>query len=236
MEEFLKTPIAHRGLHKGKEIPENSILAFKEAIKNGYGIELDIRESKDKEIVVFHDDTLNRICYDKREVENLTFEELQNFTLYKTPEKIPLFKDVLKLLTSKTPLLIEIKKHKNIGVLEKNLSLILDDFDGTFLVCSFEVDVMNWFLKNRADIKRALIFGDIEIKKQKLKNLLFLSRFYRSKPLILSLDYNLLDDRFILNFCKKRAIPVISWTINSQKKMEKAKKFASNVIFERIEF
>lgn len=236
MEEFLKIPIAHRGLHKSQEIPENSILAFREAVKNGYGIELDIRETKDGEIVVFHDDTLNRMCNDKRAVKNLTFEELQTFNLYKSSEKIPLFKDVLKLLTPKTPLLIEIKKHKNIGVLEQNLSLMLDSFDGTFLVCSFEVDVMNWFLKNRVDIKRALIFGDIKIKKQKLKNLLFLSRFYKCKPLILSLEYTLLEDRFISNFCKKREIPIISWTINSEEKMEKAKQFASNIIFETIEF
>lgn len=235
MEEFLQMPIAHRGLHKGKKIPENSISAFREAVKNGYGIELDIRASKDDQIVVFHDDTLSRMCYDKRAVENFTFKELEKFTLYKTDEKIPLFKDILKLLTRKTPLLIEIKTHENIGVLEQNLSLILDSFDGTFLVCSFEVDIMNWFLKNRADIKRALIFGDIKIKKQKLKNLLFLSRFYKCKPFILSLDCALLENRFIINFCRKKGVSIISWTINSKKKMEKAKQFASNIIFEIYE-
>ncbi len=236
MEEFLKTPIAHRGLHNGKEIPENSLLAFEKAVKNGYGIELDIRATKDKKIVVFHDNTLNRMCNIKKRVDSLTFEELQKFRLYETDEKITLFKDVLKLLTIKTPLLIEIKDHKNIGILEKNLSLILDSFQGTFLICSFNSHIVEWFLKNRVDIKRALIFGDIKTKNQKLKKLLFLSRFYRSKAHILSLDYSLLEDKFIINFCKKRDIQVVSWTINSQKKMEKAKQFASNMIFETISF
>ena len=38
--------IAHRGLHKGKEIPENSMLAFQKAVEKNYGIELDITISK----------------------------------------------------------------------------------------------------------------------------------------------------------------------------------------------
>ncbi len=50
--------IAHRGLHDGKSIPENSILAFEKAVEKGYGIELDITISKDNQIVVFHDETL----------------------------------------------------------------------------------------------------------------------------------------------------------------------------------
>ena len=52
--------IAHRGLHNNKLI-ENTIPAFKEAIKEKYPIELDIHLLKDKEIVVFHDDNLKRL-------------------------------------------------------------------------------------------------------------------------------------------------------------------------------
>ena len=54
---------AHRGLHNnGSEAPENSMAAFKKAVKAGYGIELDIQLTKDKQVVVFHDDFLKRIC------------------------------------------------------------------------------------------------------------------------------------------------------------------------------
>ena len=47
--------IAHRGLHKNKEIPENSLLAFKKAIEKNYSIELDINITKDEQIVEFYE-------------------------------------------------------------------------------------------------------------------------------------------------------------------------------------
>ena len=47
-----KKEIAHRGLHKKREIPENSLASFKEAVKNGYSMELDINITNDCKIVV----------------------------------------------------------------------------------------------------------------------------------------------------------------------------------------
>ena len=55
--------IAHRGLHGLSEnTPENSLEAYKKAVEFGYAIEIDIHLTKDGEVVVFHDDTLNRVC------------------------------------------------------------------------------------------------------------------------------------------------------------------------------
>ena len=54
---------AHRGLHtKDKTVPENSLPAFRAAAEAGYGVELDIQLSRDGQVVVFHDDTLDRVC------------------------------------------------------------------------------------------------------------------------------------------------------------------------------
>ena len=51
---------AHRGLHSpDKSVPENSLAAFAAAADAGYGMELDVQLSKDGEVVVFHDDTLD---------------------------------------------------------------------------------------------------------------------------------------------------------------------------------
>ena len=55
-----KSYIAHRGLHN-KIYPENSLGAFKNAIKKGYSIECDIHVTKDKKVVVFHDNNLKRM-------------------------------------------------------------------------------------------------------------------------------------------------------------------------------
>ena len=51
------TPFAHRGLHDDTRA-ENSLSAFEAACRAGYGIELDVRYSKDGQLIVFHDDTL----------------------------------------------------------------------------------------------------------------------------------------------------------------------------------
>ena len=51
---------AHRGLH-GRGIPENSRAAFDLACQKGFGIELDVQLSRDGEVMVFHDYTLDRV-------------------------------------------------------------------------------------------------------------------------------------------------------------------------------
>ena len=96
---------AHRGLHnmnpmlqKLKNIgsaqnpegdfPENSYAAIKRAADLGYGIEFDVHLTKDNIPVVFHDDTLNRICGVKGNLRDYTFAELQQFSLLGTQERI----------------------------------------------------------------------------------------------------------------------------------------------------
>ena len=60
---FMGMNFAHRGLHsRDKSVPENSIAAFRLAAREGYGVELDVHLSQDGQVVVFHDDTLERVC------------------------------------------------------------------------------------------------------------------------------------------------------------------------------
>lgn len=101
---------AHRGFFTpDQRIPENSMPAFLAAAENGYGIEMDIQLTKDNQVVVFHDHTLTRMCGIDLPVRELTYEELQKFPLAGTQERIPLFKDVLKAVHGRVPLLVEIK-------------------------------------------------------------------------------------------------------------------------------
>ena len=59
---FLGRNCAHRGFFgKDQRPPENSLPAFAAAAKNGYGIELDVQFTADRRLVVFHDDTLDRM-------------------------------------------------------------------------------------------------------------------------------------------------------------------------------
>lgn len=101
--------IAHRGIYDNIQIPENTLLAFKEALKHNLPIELDIHLTKDNKLVVFHDYTLERMTNQKLIIELLQIKDLENITLLNCKEKIPTLKEVLNLVNGKVPLLIEVK-------------------------------------------------------------------------------------------------------------------------------
>ena len=68
--------IAHRGF--SGEYPENTMLAFQKAVEAGCdGIELDVHLTKDGEIVVIHDETVDRTTDGRGAVKDYTLSELR---------------------------------------------------------------------------------------------------------------------------------------------------------------
>ena len=152
-----KKLIAHRGLHGRRDIaPENSMEAFRRAVDAGYGIELDIRFSKDRQIVVFHDDTLERVCGACGRISDYTYEELQQFRLHQSEERIPLFSDVLELVGGRVPLVVELKADGNryIPALCEDAARLLDPYPGEYCVESFHPRYVLWFRRNRPLVRR----------------------------------------------------------------------------------
>ena len=125
---FKEKKIAHRGIHE--KYLENTIPAFKEAIKRGYAIELDIQFTKDKQIIVFHDENLKRIYGVNKYISFLNYSDLKNYS-------IPLLKEVLDLVQGEVTLLIEIKWEKRMKQLIKNLLTLLKDYPGEVYFMSF---------------------------------------------------------------------------------------------------
>jgi glycerophosphoryl diester phosphodiesterase len=71
------TPIAHRGA--SSYAPENTFAAFDLAVEMGIGeIELDVHFTKDSQIIVIHDETLDRTTNSTGPVCDWTLEELQS--------------------------------------------------------------------------------------------------------------------------------------------------------------
>ena len=69
---------SHRG-YSGK-YPENTMIAFKKALECGVdGIELDVQLTKDGEVVIIHDETIDRTTTGKGFVIDYTYEELEKF-------------------------------------------------------------------------------------------------------------------------------------------------------------
>ena len=97
--------------HRGSptKIIENTIASFKKATEQGVdGLEFDIRLSKDKEIVIFHDSDLKRLAGVDKKIKHLTAQELKD-TKLKQNEKIPLLEEIVPLIEKIKVVNIEIK-------------------------------------------------------------------------------------------------------------------------------
>lgn len=115
--DYMTLIFAHRG-YSAKH-PENTMKAFKEAEKAGAdGIELDVQFTKDGEIVVIHDETVDRTTNGKGAVKDFTFVELQKLDAsYKSKsllkkESIPSLREVFRWLqTNQLICNVEIKSN-----------------------------------------------------------------------------------------------------------------------------
>lgn len=121
--------IAHRG-YSGIA-PENSIPAFLEAAENHFwGIECDVWETKSKELLIMHDDSIKRMCGVKRSIRDINRTNRveyplingKNIDLYKTLY-IPTLEEYMEQLGESIPV-IELKslpKYKNYKISEDNI-------------------------------------------------------------------------------------------------------------------
>lgn len=217
--DFLKKDvIAHRGIFDNKSVPENSIKSFTKALDKKYTIELDIHLTKDNEIVVFHDDTLERMTNKKGNVKDFTLKELNKTKLLNTNYTIPSFREVLNLIDGKVGLLIELKSDVKRHKLEKKLIEELSNYNGEFAVQSFNPFTVIYFRFHKKDYIRGLLVG----KNKKVLNLLPLM-----KPDFLSVNKKLKDHIKIINYRKHK--PVFAWTIEKEER-DKYKDSFDNLI------
>ena len=159
---------AHRGLHK-EGIPENSMAAFRAALVKGYGIELDIHLMKDGNLAVIHDASLKRTAGAEVQIEDLTAEDLENYRLQGTEEKIPLFKDVMALFEGKAPMIVELKPgNNNHAALAEAACEIMKDYKGVFCMESFDPRCVAWLKKNRPEIIRGQLTENFVANDKKL--------------------------------------------------------------------
>ncbi len=155
-EHFYHHFFAHRGLHDIRRgIPENSLAAFRAAAARGYGVELDVQLSRDGQVVVFHDDTLDRVCGVHGRVCDFSLSELKKMRLLETDETIPLFTEVLAVLRNGGgPLIVELKTgNRNKELCGKTYAL-LKTYPGVYCVESFDPFIVRWFCKNAPEIFR----------------------------------------------------------------------------------
>jgi len=236
-------PIAHRGLHnKAEGIIENTISAAEAAIARGFPIELDVQLTADNEAIVFHDFELDRVTGDtglvvERKLSALTGIGIAGVT---DGDKIPSFRDYLAKIAGRTPLVVEIKSKFNGDMrLTKRVIETLADYNGPFVVKSFDPDIVAYLRENAPSITRGFI-GELEYasksdsflsseQKHRMANLL---HFSETQPHFLSWRVKDIPcasthlSRILGN------LPVMTWTVRNPEDRAKAEKHADQMVFE----
>ena len=219
---------AHRGLHGNhSDAPENSMKAFQKAVDAGYGIEMDIQLTKDKIPVVFHDETLNRMCGVEGKVWEFTYEELQKLTLAESEERIPKFEAVLALVGGKDPLIVEYKLDVPSTEVCEIADPMLQAYNGIYCIESFHPFAVKWYRKHRPEVIRGQLSQDFS-KQEKYKGKFIFWLLSNLLTNVLTrpdfIAYNHKDaDMFSRKVCSLMGALPVAYTIKSQEEYEKAK-------------
>lgn len=229
MEWITTRPIAHRGLHRGTAVPENSLAAFEAAIAADHPIELDVQLLADGHLAVFHDRDLKRLTGKKVRIADQTLAMLKRYRLYDTDQTIPSLAEVLSCVDGRVPLLIEIKNKKKVGPSEQALVKTLDDYQGEFAVQSFNPRSLQWFKRRAPEIMR----GQLASKPQQfLRSNLLLT--WASAPQFISYNVKALPTLPTTLARRYFNLPLLAWTVRCQAECDRAIQYADNYIFDQF--
>jgi glycerophosphoryl diester phosphodiesterase len=234
-------PVAHRGLH-GEGRVENSLSAAAAAIEANYAIEVDLQLSADGEVVVFHDETLDRLTSETGDLAARTFAQLKAIKLKDTSDTIPSLHDLLALVAGKVPLLLELKSPWNGNTaLAIKVANILLNYEGPVAVMSFDPALVAALKRHAPGLPRGIVAERRYLHpywkflssgmKQYLGMLLHI---LRTKPhFVAYAQFDLpalapLIARYVFG------MPLLSWTVRTEKERRHVSKWVHQIIFEHI--
>ena len=158
----------HRGVPD--QTPENTIASFQKSVDLGLdGIELDARMCKSGELVVFHDDKVDKITDGSGLVADLSFDEIRqldagtHFAEEFKAERIPTLEEALEVLGGKMIVNIELKSKsiRDDGLETKVVPLVEKmGLQSSVILSAFNPFSVHRVRKINPDLKRALLFAD----------------------------------------------------------------------------
>lgn len=218
---------AHRGLHDGNEkVPENSMEAFRLAVEQGYGMELDVQLTKDGRLVVHHDGSLKRVCGVDKLIREVDFADLP---LLPDGSRIPLFTEVLSMVDGRAPIIVEVKHYGGAAKVAKAAHEILKGYNGAYCVESFDPTAVHYFRKKAPHIVRGQLASGGKWDKAALNLPSYLALKYLlvnalSRPHFVA--YSVPADRVVSMWLMKRVFkPLLAcWTVRDQQVLDDARK------------
>ena len=208
--------VGHAG---GKKTgPENSLKAFKKAIElKADFIELDLRISKDNQIVIIHDpDTLNSTGIPGL-VKDKTLQQLKKLDIGRG-EKIPTFREVLELIDNKIKLLL----HINSSNIEKQIVNLLREYqyvEKTIISCMIHKYLFKYRnLESALKLAALVNLNQEDLPSWKIRKKLIddalRNKFYAINP-----EYHLVDTQFV-EYAHQNNLKVYPWTVNEKEAIQ----------------
>ena len=213
---------AHRGLHFGSAVPENTLAAFSAALDFGAGIECDLRLTADDQLIVFHDADARRLCASPLRIGQSRWAELAGLRVGGHP--IPRLGDVLALVDGQVPLLLEAKVEHDVRRWVPALQRGLADYRGRFAVMSFDARLSRLIRRYMPGVRRGVL-----IKAR-------LSSFERhvqrriAEPDFLGVEASAIGMRWVA--AARLSLHVYAWTIRTAAERAQAEVQADALIWE----
>jgi glycerophosphoryl diester phosphodiesterase len=214
--------IGHRGA-SGYE-PENTLISFEKAIDfNADGIELDVHLSSDGELIVIHDETIDRTFNGKGAVNEFTLQELKKFYSRKNQE-IPTLIEVFDLVHRRCFINIELK---GIGTAKPVYDLINHYIsDKKWEINDFIVSSFDWNMLEEFHILNPKIRIGVLTEESIEAALAFAKKV---KAFSIHPDYVLLSKENVA-LMQENGFVVFPWTVNTEDAIQKVKSYNVNGI------
>lgn len=218
---LLRAPYAHRGLWSPGGPPENSLAAFEAACSAGYGVELDVQLTADGEVVVFHDETLERMTAHAGIVEERPVAELVRMKLAGGQQTIPTLAQALATIAGRTTVLIELKTPVGQeGLLEQRVADLVRSYAGPFALIGFNIEGHAWLARHEPDLPRGL-------------NLDSVREIEAARPHLLLPSLGMVVHRLIQDH-RRRGLPVVAWTVRTEADLKAVGPHCDAFIFESL--
>jgi glycerophosphoryl diester phosphodiesterase len=213
--------MAHRGA--SNIAPENTLKSFEKAIElEANFIELDVCETKDGVLVIFHDENISRITGQSGFIKDLTFSELRTLDFGKG-ERIPTLREVIEITSGRINLNCEIKVE---GIANSVIDLFKEyNIINSVIISSFIHNELLEFQKIEPKLKLASLEPNTykisypwDEKKQMIQFCVN-NNLYAINP-----HYPILDQQFV-DSAHEYNIKVFPWTVNRKSSLKKLIKF-----------
>jgi len=223
---------AHRGY--SAKFPENSIKAFVKAFEVGAdGIELDVRLTRDGELIVFHDEDMKRIFGLDRKGRDMDYSDIEKLRF--RGEKIPKLKEVLDVIPQDRWLIVEVKEF-DAGeaatqmVIEKGLK-------GRTIISSFDHDLIIQLKYHHPGMNFAFLIGE-EHKDVDFKEMMnYIVETHPHSVHVPKDAFDLFPDlsKQFVAFMKENGIDIYLWNTNDLEFVKKNAPLFDGVIVDEVE-